>query len=348
MPGESKLVECPQCGRLHEIDPQMSGERFECDCGKWLDIEGEDSAPAGQATDGAAGDSRSGSTGGRGSAAGESPAPSPRKKLNSAGALLRRLRRNWRVTVAAVVAVAVVIALVAMWHRPESSLANLDFGRLAPRAPARNAVEELLTILEDDSRAAEHARAAAGLLERHNQHTVDRLCELAQKEELASRPLVIRLLGQIGDDHALPVLQTLMNGQEVGVSRMATAALTQLGTPSAESLLRKELARPERARETLGVIAGVRSEAAARLVSSCLANPALRIEAMDEIAARRLERCIPDLALLARDEHMPEPDRLHSVKTLGQLRTSDARRVLVRLVEDPVVGWQARRELQNR
>ena len=327
MSDDVQVIECSQCGRLHEV---ASGEtRIECECGQVLD----DSASAAPkaATDPAT------------DAVEEAASPSP--------SLLERLRTNWR-TLSIVGAVLIAAGLLlAFLHSPGPTFAELKFkgrGGLAAK-DSRIDVETCLRILEDDARTKEHLAAADELLQSpETEFLIKRLSEMVVGPQLASRELIIRMLGQMGDDRALPVLENLLTDGEHSIVQLTASAMAQIDSASAESVLREQFADPAWAREMLPAVSMVNNDTAARLVASCLKRPELRLVAIKEIRLSKMERCLNDLIAVASDRSVIEPDRVLAIEALGTFEGKAARRGLANLLEDTKVGWKARQVLDEK
>ena len=177
---------------------------------------------------------------------------------------------------------------------------------------------------------------------------VPRLCQMAKRPELVSRPTVLRLLGQKGEEQSLDVLIGLLGDPDKTTVFLAVTAVAQIGTPLAENLLRREMQSPVRARELLPSVAAVRNDLAARVVRAALAEPALRTQALQEIAKSRLGKCVGDVVRIASDRDLEEGERVKAIETLGALGAPEARRALIRLSEDSIVGWKARQALDEK
>jgi hypothetical protein len=321
MPDNVRVLECPQCKRLHEVDPAKSGGRFLCECGNELKVESlrrEDQGGQVQ------------------------PAPQAGRPLRTR---LPALSKNWKVIS---VAAAVIIGLGALFtflHEPERRLPQVAFagqgGELSRLTPKEDP-EIFLKILEDNSQISGHANASLRLLSMRDSRIVPRLCELLDRKELASRPIVLRMLGELGDDRALSTLEGLARSDDPTVAGMSIASITQVGSPVAESVLYRLLSQPAKTREIIPHIARVRNDVAARVVGACLDQPSLRMLVLNEIARSRLLKCAARVAIVAEDRDIPEPDRLKSIETLGELNCPESRRALATLLDDSTVSGQAR------
>ena len=322
--GPVKTIECPQCRRVHEVDAAKDGVQFSCECGHVLDT---DPLPAAK----------------------QGGAPGNLSRL--AGVWKTRLlplAKNWKVSVPVGTGLVGVALAAVFLHGPTFVLGSGFTGHgLTVASPPRENPEVHLRLLEDNARQPEHLKAAAALLGMHEATIVPRLCELATRDGLASQKLVLRLLGQLGDERALATLGPLAGGPDAEVSRLAVASITQIGTPTAESVLLKLIAQPTKARDLLETMAGVRNDAAGRVLSSCLERPALRSQAIDLAGRFRVARCTEALAVVARDRELRDEDRLASIEALGRLKLPESRRILRSLVEDSTVGFQAREILSK-
>jgi hypothetical protein len=315
----AKTIECPQCKKVHEVDAARDGVQFTCECGHVLDTD-----PLAKAK-----------TGGGGA----------RKSLIPAAWKTRivTLAKNWKIS-APVGAGVVALTLAAIFfHGPTFVLGGGFRGHgTGLTSQAQENPEPYLKTLEDNSRQAEHLKAAAELLGMHDSTIVPRLCELAARDGLASHKLVLQLLGQLGSDRALQTLEQLSGGADLEASRQAVASITQIGTPTAESVVTKLIAQPAKARDLLETIAAVRNDTAGRVISSCFQRPALRSQAIDLAGRFRLARCTEPLSAVARDRDLSDEDRLAGIEALGRINQPESRRILRSLVEDSTVGYKAR------
>jgi len=333
VPDAKQVIECPQCQRLHEIDLNETGQRFECACGKWLDV----------ADVGAEAPTAEAGVGGETQKDGSATAAAGKQKANAWAAL----RANWKLASGVGVGLAALIIGLAFWRGPQFTLGSIRFGGtggLRAQQPKEDP-EVYLRILEDNSRVNEHAEAAAKLLHMGDAVIVPRLCQMAKRPDLVSRPTVLRLLGQKGEEQSLDALVGLLGDPDKTTVFLAVTAVTQIGTPMAENLLRREMQSPVRARELLPSVAAVHNDLAARIVRAALAEPALRTQALQEIAKARLSKCVADVVPIASDRDTDEAERVRAVETLGALDTPEARRALIKLTEDSIVGWKARQIL---
>jgi hypothetical protein len=321
-----QVIECPECGRLHEVDLSTAHGGIECDCGHSLEV------PSGPPESSAAGDG------------GESEVPSP-----SRASTVEAVKRHWKPAVGIAAGIAAAMLAVAFWRGPEPTLAffGLGGGRSSARRPGEDP-EVYLRALEDNTRAEEHGAAAAKLLQMNHAAIVPRLCEMVRRDDLASRNLIICLLGQKGDKRALEALEVLIDDKNQTLAFAATTAVALIGTPLAESILRERVRMPSRGRLLLPSIAAARNPLAGRVLMATLKNPALRTQALDEIGKARLDVCIPALVRLAQDRSAPETDRARSVETLARLDTVAARHALVRLTDNVSIGWKARQVLEQK
>ncbi len=320
MAESTETIECPECGRVHEVDPVQTGAQFQCECGKVLDV--PMGLPEAEAT-------RS-------------------EDEREQGGLIARLKGHWKTATAVAGGVIAVLAFLGFWKAPEITLAFFGGGQGAPGtgdAVVREDPEIYLQILEDNSCAEEHPKAAARLLQMEDPEIVPRLCQIGAREDLTSRTLVLRLLGLKGNEGALKLLGPLLEDKNRTLAHISATSITQIDSPLAESLLREHIQLPGRARELLPSIAAVRNDTAQRIVGAGLANPALRSLAMAEITKNKLKGCVPSLYALAADRSMDEFDRMQCIEALGKLDSVEARRALVRLLEDSSVAWKVRQVL---
>ncbi|HOI54536.1 MAG TPA: hypothetical protein PLP01_04760 [Phycisphaerae bacterium] len=329
-----RLIECAQCGRLHEI---AAGEKpGTCECGTALKEPHEAadsvSAPADVP------------------APGQAPAEETPSSPPLHGILYSALH-NWKVLSAAAT-LAIVVILAAVFVRwPSISLAGIRLdgsgGAAVPRVAAID-IEAQLSIIADNSRAKEHLAASAILLQsRQEEALIARLSELVMRQDLASRKLMIQMLGQLGDDRALAVLEKLFADSDATIGHLAVSAVATIDSPSAESMLRRHCAQPDRARQMMPAVATARTRTSARVMASCLRRPELCDQAIQEIRNCRVEFCVPDLGSLAADRRQTEQTRLVAVEALGTLGGREAHKALADLLEDSVVGWKARQVLEG-
>jgi hypothetical protein len=327
MAEDTQVIECGDCGRLHQVGADKAGKSISCDCGKTLEValigalEGADGA-SGQAG-GAAGSEVPASVGGR-------------------------LLRHWR---ALGIGLAVIVAAVvgfSFWYGPHRTMATLPVGDGNRSSKARIENPEVyLAILEDNNRSDEHQNAAQVLLRLRDPVIVPRLCKMAARKDLAARPIVAELLGKKGDEAALAVLSNMLNEEDKTLVFLAAGAIAQIGSPLSESILLELIRMPSRGREILAPIAAAKNDVSVEILEAALDDPALRGGAMDEIAASRQGRCVEALSELARNRQVIEADRLKGIETLGSLNTPEARRALLRLAQDGRVGWKARQVLDQ-
>jgi len=314
----AKTIECPQCKKVHEVDAAKDGIQFTCECGHVLDTV---PLPAAKKDGGA------------------------KKRFNFAAwkDRLLPLVKNWKVS-APVGAGVVALTLAAIYlHGPTYVLGGgLKGHGTATVTQARENPEPFLKMLEDNARQPEHLKAVAELLGMHDSTIVPRLCEMATRDGLVAHKLIMQLLGQLGDDRALATLGQLSDGADLETTRQAVASITQIGTPTAESVVTKLIAQPAKARDLLETIAAVHNDAAGRVISSCLQRPALRSQAIDLAGRFRLARCTEPLSAVARDRELGDEDRLASLEALGRINLPESRRILRSLTEDSTVGWKAR------
>ena len=314
---------------MHEVAAGKT--RMECECGEVLANPAAASAepvPAGTET--------------APSAAEQAESPSP--------GLLGRVRSNWRLfSVVSVVLIAAGL-LLAFLRAPNLTFGELKLtgrGGLAVKS-SRIDIEACLRILEDNDRSGEHLAAAEALLQlRQTEVLIKRLSEMALGPELVSRTLIIRTLGQMGDDRALAVLESLFKDEDSSIVQLAVGAATQVDSASAESVLRKYFANPTWAREMLPAVAMVNNDTAARVVGSCLKRPELRVVAIKEIRLSKMKRCVTDLIELASDQSVFESDRVKAIEALGTFKGRATRRALADLLDDSKVGWKARQLLDD-
>lgn len=360
---EFQLLDCPECGVLHEVDPSVTGERVQCSCGAWIDVPVPDDlepnafndSDEGEAPAGGAGSDASGS-GGRGASAagGAGGACSTPSRAAAAGAALfvsvsAGARRRWKLVSAVAGPVVLALVLAAFWRGPELLFGGAGSGTDgAEHAQATKPdPSEYLEILADNDRAEAHPRAAAALLQIRDLGTVPRLCELAADDGLVARPFVLRILGYLGDDRAVPVLDQVVAGDGGADGLVAAAALCEIGSPQAESVLRRHLKDARRARKLLPAIATVDNLTASKLVGASLRRSSLRSLSFKTIVESDLEGCVDDLAALATDRDVPSADRLRAVEVLGRLGTPEAHRALGQMLEDGQVGWKARQVFES-
>lgn len=314
----AKTVECPQCRRVHEVDVAKDGEQFACECGQMLDT---DPLPAVR----------------KGGGAKRSFIPASWKPR------LVALAKNWKVSAPVAAGVIALTLAAVFFHGPTFVLGSGFTGHGSTfTGQARENPEPFLRLLEDNSRQSEHLKAGAALLGMRDPAIVPRLCELATRDGLAAQKLVLQLLGQLGDERALPTLEQLAGRSDAEISRQAVSSITQIGTPTAESVVSRLIAQPAKARDLLETIAAVRNDAAGRVLSSCLQRPALRSQTIDLAGRFRLARCTEPLASVARDRELRDEDRLASIEALGRINVPDSRRILLSLLEDSTVGFKAR------
>jgi hypothetical protein len=313
-----KTIECPECRRVHEVDAARDGVQFICDCGHVLDT---DPLPAA----------------GKGGGAKKSFIPASWKPR------LVALAKNWKVSAPVAAGVVGLILAAIFFHGPTFVLGSGFSGHGSVfTGQARENPEIYLRLLEDNSRESEHLKAGAALLGMREATIVPRLCELATRDGLVSHKLVLQLLGQLGNERALATLEKLANGPDAETSRQAVSSITQIGTPTAESVLARLIAQPAKARDLLETMAAVRNDAAGRVLNSCFLRPALRSQAIDLAGRFRLARCTDPLGSVARDRELEDKDRLASIEALGRIKVPESRRILLSLLEDSTVGFKAR------
>jgi hypothetical protein len=329
-----RLIECAQCGRLHEL---AAGEApGTCECGSTLTVPeeavAEVSAPAPQMP------------------VEEEPPAEPAAGSVGPGAF-RRAVSHWKlISVAATVAIVATVA-VAFVRQPDLLLAGFRMGGTGdtPVPVEPMDLEHHISILADNARTSEHL-AASGILLQSGQTDllIARLSELVMRSDLASRKLMIQMLGQLGDDRALEVLEKLFADIDPTVRQLAVSAVAQVDSPSAESLLRKGFAHADWARQMMPVIAAVRTRAAAGVLGACLRRAELRDATLQEIASRRVELCAGDVGAIAADRQETEEARIAAMDVLGVLGGREAHKALADLLDDSVVGWKARQVLERK
>ncbi len=313
-----KTIECPECRRVHEVDAARDGVQFTCECGHVLDTD-----PLAKAK--------------KGGGARKSLIPAAWKTR------LVALAKNWKVSVPVGAGLVALILAAIFFHGPKFVLGGGFQGHgTGLVTTARANPEPCLKMLEDNSRQAEHLKAVAELLGMHDSTIVPRLCEMATRDGLVAKKLVLQLLGQLGDERALDTLGQLSGGADLETARQAVASITQIGTPRAESLVSKLIAQPAKARDLLETVAAVRNDAAGRVLGTCLQRPALRSQAIDLAGRFRLSRCTEGLSSIARDRELRDEDRIGSLEALGRINQPESRRILRGLAEDSTVGWKAR------
>ncbi|MBN2583861.1 MAG: HEAT repeat domain-containing protein [Planctomycetes bacterium] len=335
MADDVRVIECSQCGRLHEVAP---GEKpGTCDCGNALKDPHEAKASAKASADQSSDNGSSGD-----GAEGEG-----REKRG----LFCRAIRSWQVMSAAAIVVIVGILAVVFMRSPEVSFAEISLngsGGLSGDADRVN-VEVYLRIIADNTRTKEHLAASGVLLQsKQTELLVTRLSELVLQPDLAARKLMIRMLGQLGDDRALPVLEKLFQDTDATIRQLAVSAVTQIDTPSAESILRKGFAQPDWAREMLPGVAMARNRTAARVLSACLRRPELCAAAVQEIKLCHVDFCIADLSAVAADRRESQEMRVMAIEALGTFEGREAHKALADLLDDSVVGWKARQVLDEK
>lgn len=322
---EGQVIECAKCGRLHEVAADEQADTVTCECGAELEV----TVPEASAEDavGAATDPDTGLPG-----------------------FFATLRHHWKIVTLIFVVLIGVGVFFAFWHGPTRILAHFHLAGGPSVTGGDSAAEDPevhLRTLADNARAGEHAHAAAMLLRMNHPAIVPGLCRMAAQPELLSRLLVVRLLGQMGDESALEVLGPLMTDADKELASAATVSVTRIGTPLAEAALRDMVRVPSRGREALGSIASARNDTAARVLGVCLDDPSLRSLTLDEIAKSRVTGCTDSLVRLARNRLVQQTDRMKSVETLGRLESVESRRALLQLTDDTQVGWKARQVLDE-
>lgn len=344
MADKSQVVECSQCGRLHEVDPQEVGDSFECECGKTLEVL-KDGAKSEGGGDDAVTDAAEGADGTQAAASHEGEAT---EGTEGGEGTLAALKRHWKMTIAIAGAVVVALVLVSFWRGPGPILGHPGGGggNIGSSGPAEDP-EVYLRILEDNDRVGEHAGAASNLLRMEHPAIVPRLCQIAERSDLVSRPLAVHILGQKQDGQALEILGKLVNGDDATLALAAATAVARIGSPLAESMLGNLVRVPSRAREVLPSIASARNALSARILTSALEDPSLRTQVMEEIGKARVEECLPALAAMATDRTIIEGDRIKSIETIGRFKCVEARRVLIHLSQDNSIGWKARQMLED-
>lgn len=334
MADEGHIIECSQCGRLHQVSADKVGQKIKCDCGKKLAVD----VPAGAGTGGgaASGDAVS-SGGGSGSASSD----------GTSGGVVGSVKRHWKAFIAAAVLIVVALVAVSFWRGPDTSLGQGGAGGPGFGAAEKEDPKIHLHVLEDNARSDEHDIAVRTLLRLGDTTIVPRLCRMAQRSDLVSRPLVIRLLGKKGDEAALEVLRPLLSDTEPTIVYASAEAVARINTPLSESILRGVMQMPTRGREVLPSIAIVKNDLSNRILASALQNPALRTQAMGEIGTLRVNGCVAALVKLARNRTVLEADRVRSVETLSMIDTPEARRALLQLIDDDHISWKARQLLES-
>jgi HEAT repeats len=342
MADEGHIIECSRCGRLHQVSADKIGQKIKCDCGKELAVD----VPAGAGTGGGAASGDAASSGG-GSGKASSDGTSGGGPHEGSGGVVGSVKRHWKAFIAAAVLIAVALAAVSFWRGPETSLGQGGAGGPGFGAAEKEDPEIHLHVLEDNARSDEHDIAVRTLLRLGDTTIVPRLCRMAQRSDLVSRPLVIRLLGKKGDEVALEVLRPLLSDTEPTIVYASAEAVARINTPLSESILRGVMQMPTRGREVLPSIAIVKNDLSNRILASALQNPALRTQAMDEIGTLRVNGCVAALVKLARNRTVLEADRVRSVETLSLIDTPEARRALLQLIDDDHISWKARQLLES-
>ncbi len=334
MGDEIRLIECAQCGRLHEI---AAGEKpGTCECGAALSESQETVDSVFARTDVPA--SR------------HSP-PDLADSSQRPHGFLHSALHNWKVLSVAATLVIIAILAVVFVRQPSISLAGIRLsgsgGAAAPRDAAID-IEAQLGILVDNSRTKEHLAASALLLQSRQQETlIARLSELVMREDLASRKLMVQMLSQLGDDRALAVLERLFADSDATIGQLAVNAVATIDSPSAESLLRRHCAQSDWARQMMPAVAMARTRTSARVLAACLRRPELRDLAMQQIRHCRIDFCVPDLGSVAADRQLTEQTRLEAVEALGAFGGREAQKTLADLLDDSVVGWKVRQVLEG-
>lgn len=319
MAEKAQVIECRHCGRLHQVDVSKVKDSIPCDCGQKLEVSGEKDAAAAGAVEA------------------------------SGGSIATSLRQHWKsLTVAALVVVAAVTAL-SFLYGPDIVLGRLPGGQGSDGlgVARTESAEVYLQALADNQRGNEHTQAALMLTRMKDPAIAPRLCQLAAKTDLASRLLVVKVLGERGEESALSVLGSMLNEPDRTVVLAAAEAVARINSPVSETLLLEVVRMPSRAREVLPAIATVRNDVSTRVMTLALDDPSLRSLAMEQIGMAALNGCIPSLMNLGRNRLILEADRMKSIETLGQMNTPEARRALLQLTQDGNIGWKARQVLEG-
>ncbi len=166
--------------------------------------------------------------------------------------------------------------------------------------------------------------------------------QLVGRADLVSRVLVVKVLGDKGEESALPALHPLTGDPDRAIMLAAVEAVTRINTPMAETILIDAVRLPSRARDVLPAIAAVHNDVATRVLTFALDDPSLRALAMEQIAATRQTGCVPALVNLARNRLVLDADRMASIDALGRINTPESRRALINLAQDGDIGWKAR------
>lgn len=322
---EPQIIECASCGTLHEVDPADGGKPFECECGELI-------KPTVRLVPGKAGGGDASDQGGASGASG--------------GGILALAARHWKIVAGATAAIVIAAACFAFWQGPAATFGGPE-SHASKATPEPEDPEVYLRILEDNARADEHDRAVTALLRMEHPDIVPRLIQIAGRSGLVSRLAVVGLLGQKGDERAIEVLEPMVDGSNRTLAFAAVTSITQIGSPLSESILRRLVRQPARGREILPSVAQVANKLSARILTVTLQNPALRGQAMEQIARSRVNGCVPALSDLALDRTVLEAERLQAVETLGELNSAEARRALIGLTEDSRIGWKARYVLES-
>lgn len=323
---KTQVIECKHCGRLHQVDVDQVKDSITCECGKELEVGGQ-------------GDGAAAVVAGVVAAA-------------SGVSILTSLRQHWKflaITASVLVAAVVVLSFL---YGPDIALGKLNLGQGGGGGGGGNVAktdnaEVYLLALADNNRSDEHPDAAAMLARMKNPIIVPRLCQLAARKELSSRLLVVKVLGEKGDESALSVLGTMINEPERTVVLAVAEAVARINSPLSETILLEVVRMPSRAREVLPAIAVVRNDVSMRVMNLALDDPSLRSLAMEQIGAAAMNGCIPSLMNLARNRLVLEADCMMSMETLGRINTPEARRALLQLTQDGHIGWKARQVLET-
>jgi len=243
-----------------------------------------------------------------------------------------------------------VCVLVAFSQGPGISLAGLN--KQVPRQAetseeAKVDPELCLKILGDNTLAHQHVDAAAALLSCADDPIVERLCIMAVADTLLAQPLILDLLGKIGNEKALPTLEQVVGVEDEKTAEVAVGAIAQINTPTAEAVLRRQIKASGRARCVITATAQVGNEMAVRIINSCIVDPQFREVAIEQVADTRLDGCLPMLFSLAKNQSNPDEDRLIAIEAMGAFGTAKSRRGLARLLGDMTVGWKAREVMER-
>jgi hypothetical protein len=260
------------------------------------------------------------------------------------GHILASLRNHWRLLTIAAGAVAAAVVVLSFLYGPDLVLGRwaADDGDASSDAAKIENPEIYLQTLADNAREDEHSEAAVMLTRLKDPVIVPRLCQLAGRAELVSRALVVKVLGDKGEESALTTLGPMVGDADRAIMLAAVEAVTRINTPMAESILIDSVRLPSRARDVLPAIAAVRNDVATRVLTFALDDPSLRALAMEQIAAGRQAGCVPALVNLARNRLVLDADRMASIDALGRINTPESRRALISLAQDDDLGWKAR------